>query len=260
MGGANNTNGTMQVFDANGNAMGVFDNSGVDITDGSFTSYSQDRLYRALLDVGKLTFQYYGVNPSQGTIEWVDGVSLDMTNNSTAYLHARNRMNVSGSSGIDLFTYKASTQRSEITLEDNEITLTAKDTVGLTTITLDGNSIVMDPDGGGVSAELNGAGFFVTGTKSRLVRTDQYGDRLLYCYETPSPMFGDVGEGMIGGDGLCYVALDAVFAQTILGWRSDGRSRRSSGTMSSGGWTGTMNGSACRCSNTARRPRNTSKN
>ena len=55
----------------------------------------------------------------------------------------------------------------------------------------------------------------INGTKSRVVETDQYSDRLLYCYETPSPMFGDVGEGVIGEDGLCYVVLDAVFAQTI---------------------------------------------
>jgi len=55
----------------------------------------------------------------------------------------------------------------------------------------------------------------VTGTKPRLVSTDQYSDRFLYCYETPSPMFGDVGEGVIGEDGLCYITLDAVFAQTI---------------------------------------------
>ena len=55
----------------------------------------------------------------------------------------------------------------------------------------------------------------VYGTKSRVVNTDQYSDRLLYCYETPSPMFGDVGEGTIGEDGKCYVWLDPVFAQTI---------------------------------------------
>lgn len=55
----------------------------------------------------------------------------------------------------------------------------------------------------------------VTGTKSRVVKTEQYSDRLLYCYETPSPMFGDVGEGVISEDGRCYVWLDPVFAQTI---------------------------------------------
>lgn len=55
-----------------------------------------------------------------------------------------------------------------------------------------------------------------SGTKSRLVTTDQYSDRLLYCYETPTPMFGDIGEGTIGEDGLCYISLDAVFAQTVV--------------------------------------------
>lgn len=57
--------------------------------------------------------------------------------------------------------------------------------------------------------------FTVQGTKSRRVPTDQYSDRLLYCYETASPMFGDAGEGVIADDGQCWVALDAVFAQTI---------------------------------------------
>lgn len=52
-------------------------------------------------------------------------------------------------------------------------------------------------------------------TKSKAVTTDQYADRLLYCYETPSPLFGDVGEGVIGDDGLCYVTIDPIFAQTI---------------------------------------------
>jgi hypothetical protein len=57
--------------------------------------------------------------------------------------------------------------------------------------------------------------FTVHGVKSRIVETDQYSNRLLYCYETPSPMFGDIGEGVIGEDGLCYISLDPVFAQTI---------------------------------------------
>ena len=55
----------------------------------------------------------------------------------------------------------------------------------------------------------------ISGTKSRVASTKDYADRLLYCYETPSPMFGDVGEGVIGEDGLCYVWLDPIFAETI---------------------------------------------
>ena len=55
----------------------------------------------------------------------------------------------------------------------------------------------------------------VYGTKSRGVSTDDYSDRLMYCYETPSPMFGDVGEGIIGSDGKCYVSIDPIFAETV---------------------------------------------
>lgn len=70
--------------------------------------------------------------------------------------------------------------------------------------------------------EVSGSGSYakfsnlsVTGTKSRVVETEDYGDRLMYCYETPTPMFGDIGEGTIAADGKCYIWLDPVFAQTI---------------------------------------------
>lgn len=55
----------------------------------------------------------------------------------------------------------------------------------------------------------------ISGTKSRIVDTTDYGKRLLYCYETPTPLFGDVGEGKIAEDGKCYVWTDSVFKQTI---------------------------------------------
>jgi hypothetical protein len=55
----------------------------------------------------------------------------------------------------------------------------------------------------------------VGGTKSRVVATEDYADRLLYCYETPSPLFGDVGEGTIAEDGLCYIQIDNILLETI---------------------------------------------
>lgn len=57
--------------------------------------------------------------------------------------------------------------------------------------------------------------FSVTGTKSRIATTENYNDRLLYCYETPSPMFGDIGEGQIDETGKCYIFIDDIFAETI---------------------------------------------
>lgn len=52
-------------------------------------------------------------------------------------------------------------------------------------------------------------------TKSKTVETNDYSERLMYCYEMPSPMYGDVGEGVIGEDGSCYVTIDPIFAETI---------------------------------------------
>ena len=53
----------------------------------------------------------------------------------------------------------------------------------------------------------------VSGTKSRQVSTDSYDERLLYCYESAEPLFGDVGSGIIDEHGTCVVAIDDVFGE-----------------------------------------------
>lgn len=57
--------------------------------------------------------------------------------------------------------------------------------------------------------------FTVHGTKSRVTETDNYSERLLYAYETPTPLFGDIGEAVIDSDGFCYVDIDDIFSETI---------------------------------------------
>ena len=55
----------------------------------------------------------------------------------------------------------------------------------------------------------------VDGSKYRRVQTANYGKKLLNCYETSTPMFGDIGEGKVAEDGKCYVWLDSAFSETI---------------------------------------------
>lgn len=55
----------------------------------------------------------------------------------------------------------------------------------------------------------------VRGTKSRVARTENFSDRLLYCYETPTPMFGDLGCGTINDRGIAIVDIDPAFSETI---------------------------------------------
>jgi len=53
------------------------------------------------------------------------------------------------------------------------------------------------------------------GHKNKLYDTEDYGDRFLYCYETPTPYFGDIGDGIIGDDGFCYIMIDPIFSKTV---------------------------------------------
>lgn len=55
----------------------------------------------------------------------------------------------------------------------------------------------------------------VTGTKNREAETENYNKRLLYCYEMPSPMFGDIGTGQTDDNGECIVEIDDIFSETI---------------------------------------------
>lgn len=55
----------------------------------------------------------------------------------------------------------------------------------------------------------------VHGTKNRVVKTDDYGERLLYSYETAKPYFGDIGEGALDENGVCYIYTDNILLETI---------------------------------------------
>ncbi len=65
---------------------------------------------------------------------------------------------------------------------------------------------------GGVSFPGN---LVVSGTKSREIETEDFGKVLMHAYETPTPYFGDIGEGVIGEDGMAWIELDPVFVETI---------------------------------------------
>ena len=54
-----------------------------------------------------------------------------------------------------------------------------------------------------------------TGTKNRIVETENYDSRLMYCYEMPNAMFGDIGSGVIGEDGICIIEIESIFAECV---------------------------------------------
>jgi hypothetical protein len=54
-----------------------------------------------------------------------------------------------------------------------------------------------------------------SGTKPRVVKTNSFGKRQLCAYETPTPMFGDIGDGKIDTDGKAYIFIDPIFSETV---------------------------------------------
>lgn len=56
---------------------------------------------------------------------------------------------------------------------------------------------------------------YVSFDKSRVVDTEDYQKRLLYCYETPTPTFGDIGDSVLDETGESYIVFDPIFAETI---------------------------------------------
>lgn len=219
LGGSNNASGTLTVKDANGNNIGTWNNDGVSIEKGSidirhYTSATNNNYIKIAYN-NSSSINMYSLSNS-GNYEVTSIYSP-----AQYIIQGRNYSN----------TYENKATSTGIYIESNDSLrqypqIVLKKTSGADSLTITTQDIDWIQDSApyievrykysaraGVWLYTD---FSATGTKSRLVSTDQYSDRLLYCYETPSPMFGDIGEGTIGEDGLCYISLDAVFAQTVV--------------------------------------------
>ena len=134
----------------------------------------------------------YGVNPSGVETIWIG-------NNAYGWITLYDENGVGG-----LYLTPSKVQLPYF--ESSGSTTKIKDSNQTATISMEGNN-----------GSITCRSFLATGTKSRLAETKSFGDRLLYCYETPTPYFGDIGEGRTDEDGKCYVFLDDVFAETLEG-------------------------------------------
>lgn len=60
-----------------------------------------------------------------------------------------------------------------------------------------------------------GGSLSVTGTKNRIIDTENYDTRKQYCYETATPYFGDIGSGCTDNTGKCYIDINDIFSETV---------------------------------------------
>lgn len=212
IGGLNNQAGVLIVRDASNNEVGRWNNAGIYMTTGAINF--TDPLSYVQVPIGTDPDDYVRFSTSGMTLTIGDGmwytVSGEFNGSKSPYLQ-----NFYKDGGEDVYTElrPAYLQLSRSGGSDDGqaiIDLFANSLSGLRCTDLSAYSYVTTH-----GEIICSTAMYCAGSKSRVVKTKEYGERLLYCYETPSPMFGDVGEGVLDDDGFCYVFLDAVFAETI---------------------------------------------
>lgn len=176
LGGKNNGDGTLTVRDANNNQIGKWDNTGADIT-GKIKTITSEGTY---------------INMTGQAIDFMD--DIHSSKNSILRIFA-------GLQGGDT-TYSST---ASLDLGDN------------TDFSIAGNSwamLQMYPDDNHTT-KIMGNFEVIYGTKSRVAETKSFSDRLLYCYETPTPLFGDLGCGKTNDEGISIIDIDPIFSETI---------------------------------------------
>lgn len=240
LGGADNGNGLLKILDVNNKQIGSIGSSGINFESGNIKGVSiiSDNLSTASkLDGGALYLKNTGmttyiIENEDGTYEIVEGPYSDWDSSST---ENAGKIRTSSRYYPDFceasVIYEENTAVIEIDSQygtfiralDIDIASFAQDTVRLNgATTISGNAYVgskfsvLQSTGETKSGNLIVSGYFTaTGTKARAVETQNYQTQYLHAFETPSPMFGDVGTSRINESGEDIVTISDIFLETV---------------------------------------------
>lgn len=226
LGGVNNENGSIQILDAIGAEVGKWDKDGLNIQKGSIygsTIYLDKEKAYALI-VGRnnskeiFTIGSMGMhidNTNMGLLAsdsmvvdlmggWFHGLRMKASNNGRGYGSSISPECFSIGWAEDLQGW--SDAMSEVKSYTFSI---SENSTGCLSIRINGSSYIND------YVDISPREIKTTGTKNRVVPTENYSNRLQYCYETASPMFGDIGEGITDENGECIVEIGDIFTETV---------------------------------------------
>lgn len=214
LGGTNNGNGLLEVYDKNGNIIGKWSKDGIEIKGSN--------------------------NNSQGIIIHSFEIKNGIMKATSPEFHTKISMarNSMGENFYDIFRYGPGYSftiggNPDLQYSDFETIKIVANQIYLTGNPINGGispNVFISPHlnalNGITTSKINSvSGRFTgtveiyqlntTGSKKRIVKTRDYAIRSLYCYETPSPMFGDIGEAQTDESGVCYIYLDDIFQETI---------------------------------------------
>lgn len=226
LGGVNNENGSIQILDAIGAEVGKWDKDGLNIQKGSIygsTIYLDKEKAFALI-VGRnnskeiFTIGSMGMhidNTNMGLLAsdsmvvdlmggWFHGLRMKASNNGRGYGSSISPecFSIGWAEDLQGWSDAMSTVKSyTFSISENS--------TGCLSIRINGSSYIND------YVDISPREIKTTGTKNRVVPTENYSNRLQYCYETASPMFGDIGEGITDENGECIVEIGDIFTETV---------------------------------------------
>jgi hypothetical protein len=198
LGGKDNRYGTLQVLDSDGEVRGVWDYLTLKLKDknGSVAQPAIQVISSQNNNETKISGGYFSVKYGQKTMLYIsDDLNYVRTEKLQSY-------------GFE-------------SVGDAKIS-------GNLTVALNAKCNSMDASSANISGTVNtrwvkasdaiwAQNFFVNGggTKAKISKTQNFGDRVQHCYETSSPYFGDIGQGYLDTNGVCRIFIEDVFIETI---------------------------------------------
>lgn len=216
LGGLNNTNGELKMYDAKNTLVGQWNKDGLDISKGTIrgskiilkdvldtiVGYTSDSKESLKIDWSGLKIACYGypfVGNGLISIEptLFSGLQISSNNDGSGKTSfcGENGLAVMKNNSKGMATWMPGQLDNVAYMNYNEITVQTGFMKKISTIT---------------PTEIS-----TTGSKSRIIQTENYNKRLQYCYETPTPMFGDIGTAQTDETGKCYIDIDDVFQETV---------------------------------------------
>ena len=227
LGGVNNGNGQAEVYDSSGNKIGSWNKDGFNLQKGS--------IYGTQIHLESQNDYIQGtVNGNEAVKISTGGVKVDSTANWGLGVTRKEyifEMNPYLFPGVRLLDRSTGAGIGSTWTSGHFGMCYTDDLSGYSSVTdsLSNYGVYMkagkeDANGGfyaignglGKGSHVTAEGIYTSGTKNRIVNTENYGQRLQYCYEMPSPFFGDIGEAETDENGLCYVQIDDIFGETVL--------------------------------------------
>ena len=225
LGGNNNTNGTLVIKNASGTQIGKWDNDGINVSSGSITggtisgtmisgnTISGGTVSGTAISGGTIS----GTSISGGTVSGatISGGKFISTNDSNFQITIENAWITAKYANSSYNFYELNPNgllfyeyaKNCTWISNNSIILYREDgsTIGVYLFRNSAGTCTIETDNLYVKSG---------GTKSKVVDTN-YGKKLAYCYEMPSPMYGDLGSATIGDDGSVVVDIDPIFVDYI---------------------------------------------